>query len=248
MASDAMPVICWDNSLIELGTMYSSGDATTGPKENIQDWRPYQRWIAASTFVPYIKVDAGSPKTANCCFICGHNLHSGACTVLLRYSTDNVNWNTLTPNFVIAPATDFAFGAAFAPVTAKYWRLEFIGATLPPEIGVWFLGNYLRFPHYPEPGFSPNGRTLQARTPVSVNGQLLGISKLYIEREINMPMPAFDRAWVETNLWPLYNTHCPKPLFFIWDYINHPTEIYLVRIPEPSIPGLSGFLTNDGFI
>jgi hypothetical protein len=236
MASDALPVIAWDNNLIESGTMYSSGDATGYPKENVQDWRPYQRWIASSTLNPYIKVDAGSAKSANCCFLSGHNLYSAGVTATLEYSTDNVNWHAVVPAFNVTPTNDFSFGAFFTLVTAQYWRIRFTGATLPPEVGIWFLGSYLEFPYYPEPGFNPDGRTLQTRTPVSVNGQLLGISKLYLEREINMPMPEFSRTWVETYLWPLFDTHCPKPMFFVYDRTNHPTAIRLVRIPEPGVP------------
>jgi hypothetical protein len=62
-----------------------------------------------------------------------------------------------------------------------------------------------------------------------VQGHILGGIKKYIGRAITVDFGPMDRAWVEQNIIPFENTQYPAPFIWVWDIINHPTEVYLTR-------------------
>jgi hypothetical protein len=229
--ADAYPIIAWDNSAIEDGTLTSNpGDATGWPKENVKDWRPYLPWIASGTTAPWLKIANAAHITASCVGIVGHNLLTcGAASVVLAGSNNDAAWTTVK---TIAITNNLLIFATFPSVTYHYWRLSITTPATAPQIGVWFLGTYLQFTEYPEPGFTPDGREHKNESSVSQTGNLLGVARKYIEREINMPMGYLDRAWVETYLQPCIDGAGAQPVILAHDVTNHPAAAYLVRFSD----------------
>ena len=236
MASDAKPIIAWDNKVAG-ATITAATEATGFPVENTQDWRAYLRWEGTGSAEAWIKIDAGvgNTFTATCLGFAGHNLNTiGATNVVLQYSNNDAAWtNCHTP---FTPSDDTAQFVAFSTQTHRYFRLLIpTGYSAPPEIGIWFVGIYTQFEEYPLPGFDPDGRKIVAENAINQEGYLLGIAKKYIQRELPMPMGELGRTWVETNLEPMIDTHFPKPVFLVWDITNHPEDVFVVRSRDDRI-------------
>ena len=227
---DAYPIIAWDN-LIANATVGAT-DESGGSAQNVKDWRPYVRWGTANgAGAQGIGCDLGAPMAVSCLALCGHNFKTANITdLMLYYSDDDVNWFPILGP--LAPDSDSAKFYSFAPATHQYWALEMTVGAIGAQLGVWFLGNYVRFAEYPLPGFDPDHIKPVTEQNISGMGNLLGVVRKFTDRTIACDMGQLERAWVETNLFPLEKIHHPKPFFWVWDETNHPDDVYLVRFTD----------------
>ena len=232
MGSDAYPIIAWDNKIAD--ATVTASDETGGSAQNVKDWRPYVRWGTANgAGASYLHADLGAPMAISCAAICGHNFKTANISGLaIQYSDDNVNWTTVTPTGTPTIISDKTMLAIFPTETHQYWRLTMTVGAIGAQLGIWFLGNYIQFTEYPLPGFDPDHIKPVMEQNVSGMGNLLGVVRKFTDRTVNCDMGQLERAWVETNLFPLEKTHHPKPFFWCWDYANHIYETYLVRFTD----------------
>jgi hypothetical protein len=233
---NAKPIIAWKNQVLKAALSVST-EASGFPPENLQDWRPYLAWKGTGSDEQWLKLDAGAGATitAACLGLSGHDLKSqGVTNLALKYSDNDVDWfDCLTP---WTPATDKGILKTFPAQTHRYFKLVIpTGYTAPPRLGVWFLGEYLPFPVYPELGFDPDGQAKESEAQLSRGGNLLGVVERFTRREIRVAFRHLSPAWCETAWKPFFAEHGLRPFFWAWDLQNHSEQVYLLRLLKPEL-------------
>lgn len=192
-------VVLWDSYGSRPATVVtSSGSTVSGYAAiNVKDPATWNAWLpaAADQFVQYDIISGSAPS--NSIGISAHNAASSGGQIRIQYSTDGVNFDTLT---TYAPTTDDDIIFLFPDITARYWRLRAINA--PFRIGVWFLGNRLTFPHSPVDDYVAlhHGRKYTKLFNDSVRGHFLGNRVMAAGAETEVDMGFMERGFTEGPL------------------------------------------------
>jgi hypothetical protein len=149
----------------------------------------------------------------------------------LKYSDNDSDWsNCFTP---FNPASDKALWKSFAEQTHRYFKLVLpAGYTAAPQIGILFIGGFMQFPSWPSGRFDPDEQEIVFSMNRNRAGHLLGANEFYRRREISAEFQVISFAWFASTFMPFWNTHVPRPFFWIWDETNHSGEVYLVAMDK----------------
>ena len=168
-----------------------------GDRINMADPPTWSSWSAsaASNVTTY---DLGSVMELDSIGIAAHNFASRAVAYRISYSPDGVAWGW--HKSFETPTTDEDIFRVFPVVSARYWRLEILGSG--SNVGIFFGGRTLRFPHAPLDGYKPlhHARKYTKLFNDSIKGQFLGNRVLASGAETDVDMGFLDRTWVENNI------------------------------------------------
>jgi len=229
MASNEKPIILYDNRF-EDGTPTATDTETGYDVANITDLRTYTFWKAASSGTKYITVNCASAKSADALGIVGHNLYTASATISVESSPDNSEWTERLAGFV--PPSDRALLKRFTSVSAQYWRVKIVTASVQAKIAVIILGVRVTMEKYPLAPFDPMPQSIVAQQGISDEGNLLGVTIEFIDIQIQAQFSNLTPSWVTNTFVPAWDVHLSlcKPFFWAWDVENHATEVYFVQI------------------
>jgi len=235
MAANSKPIILYDN-LFEDSTLAATDTDSDTQYDvlNILDWKTYTYWKAASSGTKYLTADYGSNYTPDSLFIFGHNLSSMGATVSLEYSSDNFSADVHEAVAGFAPSNDKAIAKVFTGVAARYWRIKLSGCTGAPYIAIAVVGARLTMEKYCEGNFDPNPMKIRAEGSKSAGGNPLASVIEYYEVNIRPTFKRLTPSWVTNTFRTVWINHIAllKPFAWVWDITNHPTEIYLGKVPD----------------
>lgn len=192
-------VVLWDSYGSRPATVVSSSGSTASGYAaiNVKDPATWNAWrpVVADNFVQYDIISGSAPS--NAIGVSGHNAASSGGSIRIQYSTDGTNFTTL---ITYAPLTDDDILFLFPSITARYWRLREINA--PFDIGVWFLGSRLTFPHAPVDSYTPlhHARQYTKLFNDSVKGHFLGNRVMSAGAETEVDMGFMERGFTEGPL------------------------------------------------
>lgn len=151
----------------------ASGYTATGASlpDTYQFWQP--------TALPATwRADLGSAQAVDYCGVAAHDLATQGATLIVESSTNDSTW---TERGRVTPSDDSAIMVLFPSVSARYWRVQITGSTMP-TIGVIHFGAALAMTRPIFGGVTPSGlaRVTTIRPNISEGGQWLGRS---IERK-----------------------------------------------------------------
>jgi len=231
-----LPRILRNNDRVEDATITSSGEATGFPDDNVTDWKDYTLWTGDSAQSHWLKADAGSQVTANCFAIAGHNLNTeGVTRISLDGSNDDAAWTEIVADFA-PPNGDDTIARFFTQETWRYWRLDIdnnAGGAYDPEIGIWYVGNYLELPRAPRTPHDPDHINDKSNIAVGGQGHRLGVTLDYSQRKFNYNTNLATQTFI-TNSWlPFRTSYRNSNFVWCWDYENHLSEAYLMGMERP---------------
>ena len=231
MPANAYPVILYDSRFRD-ATPTATDTATGYNVSNINDYRTYTFHKFAASGTKYITVDCATAKADDSLAIIGHNLATAAATISVESSDNGSSWTERLAGFTVT--TDKALLKTFSSVSARYWRIKFVSASVAVQIAVAMLGARFTFSRYPNGSFDPSPERLVASSSRSKSGHLLGSTLRYIETDPTLSFKAISTDWVEATFRPLWDNHLKllRPFFVGWDITNHPLEIGYYKIPD----------------
>lgn len=229
------PIILYDNRFLD-GTLTATDTESGYDVNNIKDWRPYTFWKAASAGTKYITVDCGSAKKADCIAVLGHNLFSASGAISVESSDDDIAWVTQK---TITPTSDFAFLKTFTSVSARYWRLKIVTASIAPYLAVALLGEKLQFEYPQDTPCVPYEEKPVADVERTKDGHIIGVSTYLPMLGIRAQFSNFTRTWIDNNYRPFWQNHARlfKPFFYAWDIDTYPNDIFFVTIDDSMVFG-----------
>jgi len=231
---NAKPIILWDNLLAKQGVILSATSSHPDhPVQYIADWREYLSWQAGSASIQSIEADLGSEGSAKALAIYKHNFHSAGISSITLYGSDNgADWIEILSHQI---ETDAPILKIFNQIFYRYFKLTLAQGSIPVEIGILFIGEYLEFPCWPSSGFDPDQKEQVIEKAFSEQGFVLGAIERYSRRKIQLSFSHLTDLWVRDYFIPFWESHIPKPFLFAWDYINHSSEVYLLEVSEPRV-------------
>ena len=227
-------------------------DTATGyPDDNVSDWRTYETWRGDGTTNSYtLTVAYGSDISSQSLAIVGHNLN----TVGARYKLDASTaaapsvWDALVA--YSTPGDNYCKAHFYTQANYANYRLTIdnnVGANFAPEIGIFFVGNYLEFPVLIDYPFDESHKKVEMDSVLGNDGRLLGRSERYVKRLLN-PTFQYMQDSFHTTYNAFWDAHRSYPFVWVWDYENYPADAFLVQFTEPEkmfpwSPPLRGPLT-----
>lgn len=210
-ATDRLPTILYNNLFLN-GVLTASTEATNYAKENVRSENTVKAW--QPTALPAtLSVDLGVATSADSFAIISHNCGTKGNTILLESSTDNISWTT---RCTVVPTDNTSILGLFTSVSARYWRLNISGGTVP-TIAVVFLAQRFNFPAGVKPPYTPVWLSQQYEllTANTLGGQFLGNRVLRKSGKTSISLVALDTGFVESNLVP-FREHYNSGKAFVW--------------------------------
>jgi hypothetical protein len=225
------PILLYDNRFID-GTITATDTAADYDVNNIKDLRAYTFWKAASAGTKYLTVDCGSEKSADSLGIIGHNLFTAGAMLSVESSSDGSVYTERLAAFT--PSSDKTVLKTFSSVSARYWRIKIVTATVAPQLAVVMLGQRITFERYLQAPFDPAPEKIEGDSQRSKTGNLLGSVVYYHSMKISADFKNVTPAWIRDTFKPAWDGHLSllKPFFFAWDPESHPDEVFFVKVPE----------------
>ena len=236
------PIILADNILI--GATITATGISDGSQLYLIDGRPYTWLQFPSAGTKTITIDCGSAVDANAIGIIGHNLAASAAAVTLASSTNGSSW---TDRLTITAATDRALLQTFTKVSARYWRLTIVTATVAPMLAVVMIGQRIDFPLPPDSPCTPFTESVEVDSNESKQGHPLGAVVRYFPVEVKPSFSNLEREWVETVFrpfrenWSRYRTF----FFWAWDLETYPEQILYLQDVGTYAPAVSHLAYYD---
>jgi hypothetical protein len=226
-----LPYLLYDNILAK-GVLTATSEADGYDVNNIIDGRTYTFHQFAVAGTAYITANCGSAQAADHLAIISHNLNTAGATVSLESSDDGNSWTQRIAGFT--PSDDKAFIKAFdtpGVISAQYWRIKIITATIPAQIGVAVLGVVMEFPYPPETPFTPE-TAIVTDSSDSKGGNLLGSVIRYKPITLNVSFTYLTKTWIDTYYDLFWNDHGSelKPFFF-----SYGDDLYWVKLDPASV-------------
>lgn len=217
------------------GTSLTATDTASGYNvANINDYRKYSKWKAASSGTKYITVNHSGTQTADMIGIAGHNFGTASAEVTLEAELPLEGGGTGWVE--IADLGTFTSNAdtikTFTQYTSDKYRLKIVTASVAAEIGVIFLGDALDTTYSPEIPYAIYNEEPIANSEFSKNGNLLGSVIEYHRKTINPVWRNLSTTFVTDDFLPAWETYMrgQLPFFFSWDPANSPEESYYCKI------------------
>lgn len=258
------PVILYDNRFLD-GTPTATDMAAGYDVLNIRDNREFTSWKANGPGTKYLTVDCSIARNVDALAICKHNLATAAASVSVESSDGGGVWTEriapFTPSsnqpclkflsgVVDGVRTDTGSDGAYTDtgtdgawtvfgdggsVSARYWRIKIVTATIAPQIAIVLLGERMEFPSPPVTPFAPIRVSIERETTRSKSGAFLGEVIRYKPFKIDAKWSVVSRSFVEGRFVPFWLDHASNLLPFVWawDFGAYPEEVRFVRL-DPS--------------
>lgn len=225
-------------NFVPSATVTPSTEATGFEADSIQNQLTYEFW--RPTAMPAdVVIDMGANKTVNYVGMAAHTLGSDAVSVAASYSTDGVSYTAI--DATASPTDNSAIMLLFTPVSARYIKLAFTGASVF-SLGVVYVGQTLDMyrPFYS--GHTPDAmaRRTVVKPTKSIGGQWLGRS---VSRQGFTNSYAWKNIpinWYRNNVDP-FAVSCQKyPFFIAWNILEEPEDLLYAWTSKDIMPQLSG--------
>jgi len=208
-------------------TLTENSEESTYPVENAQDYQLTKHYRTTGDTSEWVQIDglASEEITANCAFIAGHNITSGATTIKIQ-GKNTLPWTSPTVDESFTHSAGVMW-KAFTSDDLRYWRWLIEDAANPDtylKIGRLGLGTYFDISVWMEASFAR--RTIDTSTiRRSPTGQLYGDEKVtYLEYDFRIRnMSNADRVNLET-MWETNKK--VRPVLFV----PHPTDTTLAPL------------------
>jgi hypothetical protein len=231
----AAPSILYDNIFL-LGTPAATDTAAGYSVLNVTDLKDHTFWKAASSGTKYITIDCGSAKSPDCLGLYAHNLDSAQAngSVSVESSADNSNW---TPRLSAFTPSAGACVKKFTSVSARYWRVKIVTASVAAQIGVLILGARLDMEQPQEAPVSYLNEGIKGLTEESSAGNFLGAVIENFPINLSANFKILTSAWYNASFLPFWNSHAKrlKPFFYCHDLDNYANDNYFVRCTDESV-------------
>lgn len=163
-------------------------------------------------------------------------------TINVQSSVDNSTWTTQATG---APTSRTAM-FLFAPVSARYWRIQVTGAV--PSIAVVYMGQALAMQRKIYQGHTPItlSRITETTQNTSETGQYLGRSIIRKGLQTSCEYQHLTADWYRANFDPFVDAARESPFFFAWRPIQYPNELGFVWTTgdiRPSNTGPRNFMS-----
>jgi len=225
------PRILYLNRIASATITLSGGTTTTGyPLNNMKDWRDYYRWAASGANSYVLKADYGSEVSAQSVALSGHNLYTCGARWKLDGSDNDADWTALQA--YVTASDNKTVARFFASDSYRYYRLTVDnngGANFSPEIGVWFVGNYIEFPQLLTFPFDPDSHKIRSSRAQGDTGRPLGCAVDFRERMVMATFNHLTPSWVSATWQPFWNSYFSQPFVWCWDYANYASAAYLME-------------------
>lgn len=213
------------------GTITASATTSGYPATNLSDWRDYLRWHGSGATNSYtVKIDCGSSMTAAALALSGHNLYTCGARYKLDGSDNDADWTAVVA--YQTPGHNRTVAHFFTSASYRYWRLTIDnngGANFTPQLGVYFVGNYIEMEDYIDGSFDPDAATAHGSQDVGETGRLLGVSTDWVERSVTLTFNYITKTWFTSTWQPFWQSYFDQPVIFAWDRTNYAAEAYLMR-------------------
>lgn len=229
------PIILADNRFLD-GTPTATDTDAGYDVNNIIDLRPYTFWKAASVGTKYLTVGPLSPaKSVDTIGIIGHNLFTATASVSVESSVNGSSWTERLAAFT--PASDRAVLKTLTSVSAAYWRVKIVTASVAAYCGVVMLGVRLTFPYPPDAPHVPYSESIEAEATRSRGGNLLGNVVRYKPIEISPSFSTLARSWVTDTYKPFWDDYGSElmPFFYAWDLSVYPADVFFASMTEDAV-------------
>lgn len=240
----ANPYILADNRL-EDGTPTATDTASGFNVLYLRDLKTFTAWKAASSGTKYITVNCGSSKGANSIAIVKHNLGTAGASVSVESSTNGSTWTERLASFV--PSNDKALFKVFTGVSAQYWRIKVVTASVAAQIADLMLGTRIEMPQPPDAPYTPAVLGMEAEVTRSRTGQILGTVVWFKPWQIRARWSNLTRAFVDGTyrvFWEEYASEM-KPFFFAWNLDVFPADVRFGTLdPESSFSSPTSKLSS----
>jgi hypothetical protein len=225
------PIILADNRFLD-GTPTATDTAAGYNVLYIRDYKTFTAWKAANAGTKYLTIDCGSAKNANCLAFVGHNFFTASASVSVESSDNGSDWTERLAPFTLTD--DKAALRTFAQVSARYWRVKIVTASVAAKVSVLCLGVRIDFPYPPDTPFTPASEGIEVETSKSRTGQLLGVDVRFKPYTIQATWSNLTRTWVESYFIPFWSNHASNltPFFWAWDLSQYANDVRFVRVPE----------------
>jgi hypothetical protein len=232
------PIILYDNILI--GSSLSAAASVAGYSiDNLDDYRSYTYWQAASSGTVRIFVHCTAARGANTLGIVGHDVFSKNATISVQHFSSNsatdADWATALAGFV--PTDDYALMKAITPSTDLWWKITIQCSTMV-NIACILLGNKLQFPSMPQVPLQPYSIGVEAETNQSKTGHILGSVIRYRPLGISHRMAPVESnyPWFTSTYWNFWLNHGSemKPFLYAMDLDSYPDDVFWTRLADDS--------------
>lgn len=219
-------------------TLTPSTEGVGFEADSIQNQLTYEYW--RPTAMPAdVVIDMGSAQTFNYVGMAAHTLGSDSVSVAASYSADNITYTSI--DATAAPSNDGAIMLLFTPISARYIKLAFTGASVF-SLGVVYVGATLDMyrPFYA--GHTPDsmGRRTVVKPTKSVGGQWLGRSIIRQGFTNSYAWKNIPVDWYRTNVDPFAVSAQKYPFFIAWNIAEEPEDALYAWVSKDIMPSLSG--------
>lgn len=231
------PLILYDN-LFTLGTPTATNTDAGDEYDaaNINDYRTYTYWKAASTATNRLIIDAGAADDADTLCIISHNLGTVGATVSVESSTTGAFAGEEVERLAgFAPSNDKAIAKTFTTANIRYWAIKLTGMSAAPQLAVAFLGERMDMPERVRAVFVPESIRIVSDTQRSEeDGNILGSIVRHKPYTIRAEWNGLTYAFVNGTYLPFWEDHASEllPFFWVHDIGTFPNEIKYVTVPK----------------
>lgn len=209
VATDAAPMVLWENELLSATSVVATTEATDAPVENLLTDSTWDFWKPTSTTAT---VTATFPSSINITAIgiAAHNLGSLGATV--NFKRGNTTIATITPT------DDTPIIMLVSSTAYTIWRIEVTGSSAPVSIGSLFFGSPLVFESGIVPSYNPlwMAENIELLQNQSLGGQFFQNRVIRKSAEGSVQLNILDRSFVEGDAFQNFRNHYNDGKTFFW--------------------------------
>ncbi len=217
------PRIGWHN-LVRYNNISADEAADDEPITNLANPATYLLWRGRTTDPQIVLLQFFGAETVNYFAIAKHNFGSSGATISFESSTNGTTWTTRVAAF--NPPDDAVIIREFDPAVASSFRLSITPGTVPPAIGILYIGEILVLQRRLYVGHTPlpYGRQTVVSTGFSESGQFLGRVRRREVFESSIDLKNLTPDWYRENMEPFIAQATVNPFFWAWRPGDYPFE------------------------
>ena len=230
------PRILREDDRVEGATITSSGEATGFVDDNVTDWKEYTKWQGDNANSHSLNAESGAPVSANCFAVAGHNLNTEGVTRISLEGADGGGYTEVVADFA-PPNGDDAFVKFFDQASWTNWQISIDnagGAPYDPQIGIWYVGNYIELPRRGSNPHDPDELEDHSNLAVGGAGHLLGLTNDFTTRKHSYSHQNIAQSFITDTWKPFIADKRMSPFIWLSDHENNPNEAYLMAFAKPN--------------
>lgn len=186
-----------------------------------------------------ITVDAGSATNVDYVGIAAHNLGDTQHAIEVQYSFDDSTWVTVD-DFTVPDNSPIM--ALFSRISARYWRVRFVGGNEPPQVAILYIGEALAMqrPIYGGHGPVTLNRSISKQSSITESGQFIGNIVKRRGQTTTYDWSNLSADWYRENFDPFAEYSLSAPFFIAWRPADHPDEVAFAMATDQPRPQNQG--------